>query len=93
MKVFLNSDNRGFSGGNNQAAHVADGEYLIFLNNDTIVTQGWVESFLAHMQSDSKIGLVGPVTNATGNEACIPVTYSTPAEMRVILQKNVHTSC
>jgi GT2 family glycosyltransferase len=81
LKLILNSDNLGFAGGNNQAAREAVGEYLIFLNNDTIVTQGWIERLLAHFQSDPGIGLVGPVTNATGNEARIPVSYSTPAEM------------
>lgn len=81
LKVILNSDNLGFAGGNNQAAREAAGEYLIFLNNDTVVTQGWVERLLAQFQSDPGIGLVGPVTNATGNEALIPVNYTTPAEM------------
>jgi GT2 family glycosyltransferase len=83
LKVFLNSENRGFSGGNNQGAQEATGEFLIFLNNDTIVTKGWIEKMLAHMQSDSAIGLVGPVTNSTGNEARICVSYKTPAEMEV----------
>lgn len=81
LKLILNSDNLGFAVGNNQAAREAAGEYLIFLNNDTIVTQGWIERFLAHFQRDHRIGLIGPVTNATGNEARIPVSYTTPAEM------------
>ena len=81
LKIILNSDNTGFAGGNNQAAREATGEYLVFLNNDTVVTQGWIERLLAHLQSDPAIGLVGPVTNATGNEARIPVSYTTPAEM------------
>jgi len=81
LKLILNKDNRGFAGGNNQAALEATGEYLVFLNNDTVVTPDWLERFLAHMQSDSKIGLVGPVTNSTGNEARILVNYDTPAQM------------
>jgi GT2 family glycosyltransferase len=81
LRVLLNTDNRGFAGGNNQAAHEATGEFLIFLNNDTIVTWGWIERLLAHIKNDPMVGLVGPVTNSTGNEACIPVNYSSPAEM------------
>lgn len=81
LKLVLNLDNLGFAGGNNQAACEAVGEYLIFLNNDTVVTQGWVERLLAHFQSDPGIGLVGPVTNATGNEARISVSYNSPSEM------------
>lgn len=81
LKLILNSENIGFAGGNNQAAREATGEYLIFLNNDTVVTQGWIERLLAQFQSDPEIGLVGPVTNATGNEALVPISYVTPAEM------------
>lgn len=86
LKVILNSDNLGFAGGNNQAAREASGEYLIFLNNDTVVTQGWIERLLAQFRSDPEIGLIGPVTNATGNEALIPTRYTTPAEMEAFAQ-------
>lgn len=81
LKLILNSENIGFAGGNNQAAREATGEYLIFLNNDTVITQGWIERLLAQFQSDPGIGLVGPVTNATGNEALVPISYTTPSEM------------
>jgi len=81
LRLVLNTENRGFAGGNNQAASLATGEYLIFLNNDTVVTNGWVERLLAHMRSNSKIGMVGPVTNSTGNEARVSVGYRSPVEM------------
>lgn len=76
LKLILNAENRGFSAGNNQAAQAASGEYLVFLNNDTIVTAGWAERLMACLESEPGIGLAGPVTNATGNEARIPITYS-----------------
>jgi GT2 family glycosyltransferase len=81
MRVILNNENRGFYAGNNQAAAVASGDYLVFLNNDTLVTLGWLQGLLAYLQDDPAVGMVGPVTNSTGNEARIPVNYSTPAEM------------
>ncbi len=83
LKLILNNENRGFAGGNNQAAREANGEYLIFLNNDTVVTQGWVERLLEHIQYVPEVGLVGPVTNAIANEARIPVDYTSPEEMEV----------
>ncbi len=79
LNLILNKENRGFAAGNNQAAREARGEYIVFLNNDTIVTPGWAERLIAHMEADPQIGLIGPVTNSTGNEARIPVDYSTPA--------------
>ena len=87
LKIILNLNNIGFAGGNNQAAREASGEYLIFLNNDTVVTHGWIERLLAHFEDDPKIGLVGPVTNATGNEALIPVNYVSPADMELFARR------
>lgn len=42
-----NSGNRGFSESYNRGAKVADGEYVLILNNDTeALEQGWLENFL-----------------------------------------------
>ncbi|MFA6281810.1 MAG: glycosyltransferase, partial [Candidatus Omnitrophota bacterium] len=91
LKLILNQDNLGFAAGNNQAARIAIGEYLIFLNNDTVVTKEWIERLLAHFKSDQKSGLIGPVTNATGNEARVPVDYSTPEKMEAFAARRART--
>ena len=80
VKLILNSTNLGFGPANNQAVHEASGEFIVLLNNDTSVSKGWLKKLLAHIQNDSNIGIVGPVTNATGNEAMIPVNYNSPLE-------------
>jgi GT2 family glycosyltransferase len=74
MKVILNENNLGFSAGNNIGAAAAEGDFLIFLNNDTIVTPGWLERLLSHLE-DPSVGMVGPVTNSSGNETRIQVDY------------------
>jgi GT2 family glycosyltransferase len=71
-----NKKNLGFAAANNQGAGVATGEYLIFLNNDTIVTPGWMFRLYRHIIKNPSAGMVGPVTNAIGNEAKIEVDYS-----------------
>ncbi len=78
LKLVLNKKNIGFAGGNNQAARIATGEYLVFLNNDTVLPVGWIEGLLKYMERDKQLGLIGPVTNATGNEARIDTDYSDP---------------
>jgi GT2 family glycosyltransferase/SAM-dependent methyltransferase len=83
IKIIVNNANLGFAAGNNQAAREANGEYLIFLNNDTVVTDGWIGRLLSYIQEKPHIGLVGPVTNSIGNEARIPVSYTTPVEMEL----------
>lgn len=80
-KVILNERNLGFSAGNNVGLHHATGDYLVLLNNDTQVTDGWVFDLLRHLRRDPTIGLVGPVTNNIGNEAKIDLTYADAAGM------------
>lgn len=61
------SENRGFSIANNEAARQANGDYLVFLNNDTIPTAGWLSALVDTAQSEeaSIVGskLVYPHTN------------------------------
>ena len=80
-KIVLNSANRGFAGGNNDGIAVADGDYLVLLNNDTVVTRGWLTGMVKHFAGEKNVGLVGPVTNSIANEAKIMVTYSSLREM------------
>lgn len=80
IRLILNETNAGFARGNNQGAAIAEGEYLVFLNNDTVVTQGWLGRLIDHL-NESHVGMVGPVTNSSGNESQIPVEYNTLAEM------------
>lgn len=81
VRLILNSENRGFAGGNNVGLRASDGEYIILLNNDTYVTDGWITDLLRPLRRYADIGLVGPVTNNCGNEARIDIHYSTMEEM------------
>ena len=78
--IILNSENRGFACANNQGLAVSTGQRLVLLNNDTVVPRGWLGRLLRHLDNP-EIGLVGPVTNFTGNEAKVEVDYRTVAEM------------
>jgi GT2 family glycosyltransferase/glycosyltransferase involved in cell wall biosynthesis len=79
--VILNSDNRGFAGGNNQGLAAASGDYLVMLNNDTHVTPGWVSTMVGHLRRSDGLGLLGPVTNNIGNEARIDIHYGDMEQM------------
>jgi GT2 family glycosyltransferase/glycosyltransferase involved in cell wall biosynthesis len=82
-KLILNDDNRGFAAGNNQGLAIADGDFLVLLNNDTYVTPGWVRTLYRHMQRNPSIGILGPVTNNIGNEAKIQISYKSMDEMLI----------
>lgn len=51
--------NEGFIGACNLGASRASGEYLIFLNNDTIVNDGWLDALCETLERDPGIGIVG----------------------------------
>jgi GT2 family glycosyltransferase len=81
LTLLANPRNEGFARANNQAAARARGDLLVFLNNDTVVTRGWLERLAGHLGSDAGIGLVGPVTNSCGNQAEVPAAYRDVEEM------------
>ena len=81
MKLVLNATNLGFSAGNNTGLAAATGDYLVMLNNDTVVTRGWLLTLLRHFQADAQLGLLGPATNHIGNESKVPVFYETMEHM------------
>lgn len=81
LRCILNTVNRGFAGGNNDGIRTASGSVLVLLNNDTRVTEGWLAGLRASLREDGSIGLVGPVSNAVGNEQKIFTGGVTPAEI------------
>lgn len=81
VRMVLNSDNLGFAAGNNVGLSIATGDYLVVLNNDTVVTHGWVLTMLRHFQRVPTLGLLGPVTSNIGNEARIEISYPDLAHM------------
>jgi GT2 family glycosyltransferase len=76
IHVIANDSNRGFAAANNQGLARATGDVLVLLNNDTLVPAAWREALLAHL-ADPSVGLAGPVTNRTCNEAQIDAPYQT----------------
>lgn len=80
--VIRNQSNRGFAAGNNQALSLAKGQTVVLLNNDTIVTEGWLSSLLAPFKLHPQVGMVGPMSNNISGPQCVrEATYKTVAEL------------
>jgi len=76
VHVIFNKENRGFGAGNNQGAELAKGQYLLFLNNDVLVYENWLETLVASIEKDDRIGMVGPITNyISGRQIVKDVPY------------------
>jgi GT2 family glycosyltransferase len=58
-QLAVNPTNLGFAIASNQGARLARGEYIVFLNNDTIVQEGWLRSLVSAATADPSRGAVG----------------------------------
>ncbi len=54
-----NEENKGFSIPNNQGAKVSKGDFLCFLNNDTLVTKRWLTAMMNVFSEEKAVGIVG----------------------------------
>ena len=61
-RVISNSRNHGVARGWNQGIWEAKGDYVVVLNNDTIVTPGWLKSMVETSEATGA-GIVGPRSN------------------------------
>ncbi|MBE9549151.1 MAG: glycosyltransferase [Proteobacteria bacterium] len=59
ITTLRNNENLGFIGSCNRGADAARGQYLVFLNNDTKVTDHWLDTLLATFSEFPKAGIVG----------------------------------
>ena len=75
FQCIQNERNEGFAKANNIGLANARGEYVVLLNNDTIVSPEWLSTLIFHLR-DPQVGMVGPLTNWSGNESRIDVTYT-----------------
>ncbi|MEC0227944.1 glycosyltransferase [Paenibacillus alba] len=59
IQVVRDGVNRGFLLNCNNAAKQANGQYILFLNNDTNVQENWLKYLIDVVENNSKIGMVG----------------------------------
>ncbi|QQG52623.1 MAG: glycosyltransferase family 2 protein [Candidatus Falkowbacteria bacterium] len=60
VKIIKNKQNLGFAGANNQGAAIASGEFLIFLNSDTIIKEDFLNTCADILNNNPKIGIISP---------------------------------
>ncbi|MDX9924127.1 MAG: glycosyltransferase [Ignavibacteriaceae bacterium] len=82
VSVIFNKTNLGFPKAVNQGIVQSKGDYVLILNNDTVVTAGWLERMIEVAKSDPKIGIVGPISNeVSGLQKDNDAKYETIEEM------------
>jgi GT2 family glycosyltransferase len=59
IRVVTHDTNKGFATTCNDGAALASGEYLVFLNNDTVPQPGWLDALVRYAESHPNAGVVG----------------------------------
>jgi GT2 family glycosyltransferase len=72
IELLANPGNLGAPRARNQALARATGEYVVFLDNDVVVTAGWLRGLLFHAEVDARAACVGPVTDRAAHGQAIP---------------------
>ncbi|SEL67167.1 Glycosyltransferase, GT2 family [Paenibacillus sp. cl141a] len=75
------ANNIGFPAACNKGLKIATGDTLLLLNNDVIVTRNWLQNMLNCLNSETNIGIVGPLTNYASGKQQINMPYTSLEEM------------
>ena len=60
INIIHMESNLGYAGGCNEGALIAKGTFLLFLNNDTVHEEDWIQPMVNLISSDENIGSIQP---------------------------------
>ncbi|MBN1354213.1 MAG: glycosyltransferase family 2 protein [Candidatus Omnitrophica bacterium] len=75
--LIRNEQNEGFIKAINKGIRACRAPYICILNNDTVVTEGWMEESIKVLTGDASIGIVNPSSNTLGQKLGKNVTPDT----------------
>jgi GT2 family glycosyltransferase len=81
IRLIYNAVNTGFAFGCNQGLAAARGTHIVLLNNDVVVTDGWLEALIAVQQQNPAVGCSAPRTNNIAGRQKLAVTYRSLEEL------------
>lgn len=77
VRVVRLASNLGFGRGCNHGFEASRGEFVVFLNNDTTVTAGWLAALVQPLQADPRVAAVQPkILHPDGKLQCAGVVFS-----------------
>lgn len=72
VTLVANRDNAGAPRARNQALELVRGRWIVFLDDDVVVTPHWLSRLLRHAAVDGKSGCVGPVADRAAHNQQVP---------------------
>ncbi|GMN06211.1 glycosyltransferase family 2 protein [Croceitalea sp. MTPC5] len=89
INLIKSKENLGFAGGNNLGVKVAKGDYLLFINNDTIVPENFIGPLVETLQKDETIGMVSPKIKFHWDPTLIQYAGYTPMNQWTIRNNSI----
>ncbi|MFC4099613.1 glycosyltransferase family 2 protein [Paenibacillus xanthanilyticus] len=80
VKLIALPANEGFPAACNRGLRLAKGDYLLLLNNDVTVSEGWLSGMLNVLNGMEGAGMVGPVSNYVSGRQLATYPFSTMDE-------------
>jgi GT2 family glycosyltransferase len=71
ITIVRNRENRGWCGGINQGIQLGQNPYVVFMNNDVEISEGWLGSMIAFLDTHPRIGAVGPLNSSPNDWQCV----------------------
>jgi GT2 family glycosyltransferase len=82
VRIVYNGRNLGFGGGMNVGMRHARGDVVVLLNNDVVVTQGWLEDLVGAMEVRRTVGCTAPRSNHVASSQIVSAEYGDIEAMR-----------
>jgi GT2 family glycosyltransferase len=82
-----NGENLGFAKASNQAAALARGRHLLFLNNDTLVPEHAIGKLFAFAEQNPHLGMIGPRLRDSAGE--FQISYRSRPTVGALLHRTV----
>jgi N-acetylglucosaminyl-diphospho-decaprenol L-rhamnosyltransferase len=83
--LIRNADNVGFARASNQAARLANGRYVFFLNNDTVVPPLAIGRLVAFADGHPNVGMIGP--RLRDGDGKLQISYRRKPTLRAMLHR------
>jgi GT2 family glycosyltransferase len=85
LRVVTNSENSGFGPANNQAFALTSAPFVFLLNPDTEIFQGTIDTLIAIMRSDHRVGAGAPKIINPDGSVQISVFHNPPRVWQTVL--------
>lgn len=87
LRIFNNSQNRGFGAANNQAFALTRSPFVFLLNLDTEVSPGTIDTLVQKLRADPKIGACGPKLLNPDGSTQVSVFFNPPRVWHTLLSQ------